>query len=193
MLRDAATRSMTTMVVSPHVVVAVGQVDVMALQRPVADSSATLRHRLLFSTPVHRWNTQERFVPIPLSVIDHVDLLVRDLEASVRFYKAALQPLGYGVVAQSETSYACGMDGADNFGINLIAPGDTPTTSAHVAFVAPDRAAVDAFHAAAIANGGTSKHPPAIHDKYHAGYYGAFVFDPGKNNIEAVFHDRDSE
>ncbi len=130
---------------------------------------------------------------VPRSVIDHVDLLVHDLEASVRFYAAALQPLGYGIVARSETSYSFGMEGADNFGINLIAPGDTPTTSAHVAFVAPSRAAVDAFHAAAIANGGTSKHPPAIHTEYHAGYYGAFVFDPGRNNIEAVFHDRAPE
>lgn len=93
-------------------------------------------------------------------------------------------------MARSETSCSFGIVGADNFGINLIAPGDTSTTSAHVAFVAPTRAAVDAFHAAAIANGGTSKLSPAVHAEYHAGYYGAFVFDPARHNIEAVFHDR---
>ena len=123
------------------------------------------------------------------SVIDHVDLLVSDLEASARFYTAALQPLGYNVVLRSDTSYAFGTAGADNFGINRFGPSDSPTAQAHVAFVAHDRSAIDAFFAAAIANGGVARHPPAIHAQYHAGYYAAFVYDPDDNNIEAVFHD----
>lgn len=123
-------------------------------------------------------------------VIDHVDLLVADLEASRRFYTAALAPLGFGMVDQSETFSGFGVSGAEDFAINLIAPGDTPTTSAHVAFVAESRDAVDAFYAAALAAGGVSKHPPARHPEYHAGYYGAFVYDPDGNNIEAVHHDR---
>jgi predicted lactoylglutathione lyase len=58
-----------------------------------------------------------------------------------------------------------------------------------VAFSAPDRAAVDAFHAAALAAGGKDNGAPGLRPEYHAGYYGAFVFDPDGNNVEAVFHD----
>ena len=123
-------------------------------------------------------------------VIDHVDLLVADLAASRRFYEAALAPLGFGIVAQSETSYGFGVEGAEDFAINLIAPGDTPTTGAHVAFVAENREAVRAFYDAAIDAGGRSKQEPALHPEYHPGYFGAFVYDPDGNNIEAVHHDR---
>lgn len=123
-------------------------------------------------------------------VIDHVDLLVADLEASRRFYEVALAPLGFREVSRTETSSSYGVAGADDFAINLIAPGDTPTTSAHVAFVAESREAVDAFYRAALAAGGRLKLPPAEHPEYHPGYYGAFVYDPDGNNIEAVFHDR---
>jgi catechol 2,3-dioxygenase-like lactoylglutathione lyase family enzyme len=123
------------------------------------------------------------------AVIDHVDLLVSDLDASLRFYQAALEPLGFGIIDQSETSFSFGVDGADDFGINLIAPGDTPTRSAHVAFVAESREAVDAFYEAAVAAGGTLKSAPSLHPEYHEGYYGAFVYDPDGNNIEAVYHD----
>ncbi len=121
-------------------------------------------------------------------VIDHVDLLVADLEASRRFYEAALAPLGFGVVDQSATSSGFGVEGAEDFAINLIAPGDPPTTSAHVAFVAEDRAAVDAFYAAALAAGGRDNGPPGLRPQYHPGYYAAFVLDPDGNNIEAVWH-----
>ena len=123
-------------------------------------------------------------------VIDHVDLLVSDLEVSRRFYEAALAPLGFGIVDRSETYYGFGVDGSEDFAINLIAEGDTPTTAAHVAFVAESREAVHAFYDAAIRAGGRSKQAPALHPEYHPGYYGAFVYDPDGNNVEAVFHDR---
>jgi catechol 2,3-dioxygenase-like lactoylglutathione lyase family enzyme len=61
-----------------------------------------------------------------------------------------------------------------------------PTT--HVAFVADDRAAVDAFHAAAIAAGGRDNGKPGLRPHYHPNYYAAFVFDPDGHNIEAVCH-----
>ena len=123
-------------------------------------------------------------------VIDHVDLLVADLAASRRFYEAALAPLGFGIVAQSETSYGFGVEGAEDFAINLIAPGDTPTTGAHVAFVAESKEAVQSLYDAAIRAGGRSKLEPALHPEYHPGYFGAFVYDPDGNNVEAVYHDR---
>jgi predicted lactoylglutathione lyase len=121
-------------------------------------------------------------------IVDHVDLLVRDLTVSQRFYEAVLAPLGFGVVAQDPTSCAFGVDGADDFGINLVGPGDVPTAAAHVAFVAGSRAAVHAFFDAAVRSGATVKHEPTLHASYHAEYYAAFVYDPDGNNIEAVYH-----
>ena len=123
-------------------------------------------------------------------VIDHVDLLVSDLEASRLFYARALAPLGYQELDRGETFSAYGVEGAADFAINLIAPGDRPTSSAHVAFVAESRVAVDAFFHAAITAGAREKQGPAEHPEYHEGYYGAFVYDLDGNNIEAVFHER---
>ena len=123
-------------------------------------------------------------------VIDHVDLLVRDLEASRLFYSHALAPLGFQELDRGETFSAYGVEGSADFAIDLIAPGDQSTASAHVAFVAESRAAVDAFFQAAIGAGGREKQAPAEHAEYHEGYYGAFVFDLDGNNVEAVFHDR---
>lgn len=91
-------------------------------------------------------------------VVDHVDLLVRDLEASRRFYQAILEPLSYGIMAESDTSVSFGVAGADDFGINHS---DTPTSQAHVAFVSPSRAAVDAFYANARAAAGRRGPPHA--------------------------------
>jgi catechol 2,3-dioxygenase-like lactoylglutathione lyase family enzyme len=120
-------------------------------------------------------------------VVDHVSLRVRDLEASRRFYEAALAPLGFGVVSAPEGGAAFGVQGADDFWILL---GDTPSTNVHVAFAARDRAAVDAFYRAALETGGRDNGAPGLRPEYHAGYYGAFVFDPDGNNVEAVHHDR---
>lgn len=126
-------------------------------------------------------------------VVDHVDLLVRDLAASRRFYEAALAPLGFGLVQEEATSCVFGVKGAEDFGINLVAPDDMPTTGAHVAFVAENREAVNAFYAAALQFGGKGKQAPSFHPEYHSGYYAAFVYDPGGNNIEAVYHDRSGD
>ena len=65
----------------------------------------------------------------------------------------------------------------------------TPVTeNVHISFGTPDRATVDAFHAAALAAGGTDNGPPGVREIYHPHYYGAFVRDPDGNNIEAVCH-----
>jgi catechol 2,3-dioxygenase-like lactoylglutathione lyase family enzyme len=62
------------------------------------------------------------------------------------------------------------------------------TRGCHLCWAAPDRAAVDAFHAAALAAGGTDNGAPGLRPHYHAHYYGAFVLDPDGNNVEAVCH-----
>ena len=66
----------------------------------------------------------------------------------------------------------------------------TPTEHLHMAFPASDRAAVDAFHRTATGAGYRDNGAPGERPEYHAGYYGAFVYDPDGNNIELVFHDR---
>ena len=58
----------------------------------------------------------------------------------------------------------------------------------HLAFHAPDRAAVDAFLAAARGVGAEVLHEARVWPEYHPGYYGAFVRDPDGNNVEAVCH-----
>jgi catechol 2,3-dioxygenase-like lactoylglutathione lyase family enzyme len=133
-------------------------------------------------------------------MIDHIGLTVRDLEASKAFYDAAFAPLGIDVVmsVSAEETGAYGHLGygprADGRDIQAGKPsfwiggGETLTGPMHVAFVAKTRAAVDAFHAAALAAGGKDNGPPGVRPHYHPNYYGAFVFDPDGRNVEAVCH-----
>jgi catechol 2,3-dioxygenase-like lactoylglutathione lyase family enzyme len=118
--------------------------------------------------------------------IDHLTVNVRDYEASKRFYLAALEPFNPRVYEIDGPACGIGPEGSEDF---WIAPGE-PGPPVHVAFAAPDRATVDAFHAAALAAGGRDNGPPGLRPQYHAGYYGAYVLDPDGNNVEAVFHDR---
>ena len=117
--------------------------------------------------------------------LDHVGLEVSDLARSKEFYAAALKPLGISVILEFE-GVACGF-GEDQKPYFWIASRAPETGAAHVAFACPDRPTVDAFHAAALAAGGTDN-GPAGKRPYHDHYYGAFVLDPDGNNIEAVCH-----
>jgi catechol 2,3-dioxygenase-like lactoylglutathione lyase family enzyme len=117
-------------------------------------------------------------------MIDHLKLHVGDVARSKAFYEAALAPLGYRIVMEP----APGLVGLGvRFPDFWLGQSDTPTV-AHVALRAEDRAAVDAFHAAALAAGGTDNGAPGLRPHYHPGYYGAFVIDPDGNNVEAVHH-----
>jgi catechol 2,3-dioxygenase-like lactoylglutathione lyase family enzyme len=112
-----------------------------------------------------------------------VKLPVRDLARSRAFYERALQPFGVRVV---ETAQGAGFTLDDH---DLWIGEEEPAAgSVHIAFAAPDRETVDAFHAAAVEAGGVDNGPPGLRPHYHAGYYAAFVLDPDGNNIEAVFH-----
>lgn len=124
-------------------------------------------------------------------MLDHITLTVADFARARAFYDTALAPLGIKVefeVAAEDTGtrgYAgYGEDGRPYFWI-----GEGPSAGGvHVAFTASSRAAVDAFHAAALAAGGRDNGRPGLRPHYHPTYYGAFVFDPDGNNIEAVCH-----
>jgi catechol 2,3-dioxygenase-like lactoylglutathione lyase family enzyme len=119
-------------------------------------------------------------------MFDHVGLRVRDFARSVRFYRAALEPLGYRLESHDEPggSAGFGKPGAPQLWLTR----SERSTSAHLALVAPDRAAVRAFHAAAVAAGGTDHGGPGLRPHYHEHYYAAFVLDPDGHNVEAVVH-----
>jgi catechol 2,3-dioxygenase-like lactoylglutathione lyase family enzyme len=118
--------------------------------------------------------------------LDHVGLDVSDYEASKSFYERALAPLGMKLMMEPVTG-VCGF--GDDFPFFWIGKrGIGPQSGTHVAFRVDDRATVDAFHAAALAAGGTDNGGPGVREIYHPHYYGAFVLDPDGNNVEAVCH-----
>ena len=114
-------------------------------------------------------------------LIDHIHLRARDFAASRTFYTAILAVLGIGIDKGGDTWFE-----VDELFVDAADP-QSPPTHVHLAFQARDPAMVRAFHAAALAAGGTDNGAPGERD-YHPGYYGAFVLDPDGNNIEAVFH-----
>jgi catechol 2,3-dioxygenase-like lactoylglutathione lyase family enzyme len=120
-------------------------------------------------------------------VIDHVSVRTSNQASSRRFYAQALAPLGYEILMEFEEGKVVGM-GIGRKPDFWFASGE-PSGPVHIAFSAPDRATVDAFHAAALAAGGEDNGAPGLRPEYHPGYYGAFVYDPDGNNVEAVFHD----
>jgi catechol 2,3-dioxygenase-like lactoylglutathione lyase family enzyme len=135
--------------------------------------------------------------PVVHDAIDHVDIRVSDVARSRSFYRAALAPLGWSTHAAEVDpaggeEIGFGRDDGTRFAIHSPTgdPGqDTVTTGAHIAFSADGPEAVQAFHAAALANGGRDIGRPGPRSVYSPGYYGAFVLDPDGNNIEAVWHD----
>src|SRR4030095_9531859 len=118
-------------------------------------------------------------------MIDHVSLEVADYARSKAFFVEALGPLGYELIAEYDGHIAgLGAKGTPHFW--LI--GGAPSGRTHIAFLSPDRATVDAFHAAALAAGGKDNGQPGLRPQYHPDYYGAVVLDPDGNNIEAGTH-----
>jgi catechol 2,3-dioxygenase-like lactoylglutathione lyase family enzyme len=115
--------------------------------------------------------------------LDHVSLRVRDLARSRAFYAAALVPLGITILFQDASAVGFGESGKPQFWLNA---GGTPSGPVHVAFIAATRADVRAFHAAALAAGGSDNGAPGLRPHYQPDYYGAFVLDPDGNNAEAV-------
>ncbi|ESQ77491.1 VOC family protein [Asticcacaulis sp. YBE204] len=112
-------------------------------------------------------------------LIDHVHLVVKDLDASKRFYKAAISAVKPDVRI-NESDRHLQID-------ELYISQGEPLSHIHLSFQAKDRDAVTAFYDAAMAAGGRDNGAPGERD-YHPGYYGAFVYDPDGNNIEATFH-----
>lgn len=119
-------------------------------------------------------------------MIDHVTLQVTDVAVSRRFYAAVLAPLGV-TEAESGEGFA-GFFGAAGGSFWLIPAERAHDRELHIAFSAPDREHVRAFHRAAVEIGTEILHEPRIFPEYHENYYGTFVRDPDGHNIEAVCH-----
>jgi catechol 2,3-dioxygenase-like lactoylglutathione lyase family enzyme len=119
-------------------------------------------------------------------MIDHVVLRVKSLERSRRFYAEALAPLGYRTVKEIPGGVVFGIGQTIEF---CVMEQEPRSSGAHVAFASPDREKVGAFHAAALKAGGRDNGAPGLRTRYHPHYYGAFVYDPDGNNVEAVCHD----
>jgi catechol 2,3-dioxygenase-like lactoylglutathione lyase family enzyme len=127
-----------------------------------------------------------------MNIVDHLGLSFADYPRARAFYEQALAPLGIALVMQVTKEETGGYEGA-GFGLDgkpsfWIGSGGRTSPRIHVAFVAADRATVDAFHKAAVAAGGTDNGAPGVRAHYHPNYYGAFVLDPEGHNIEAVCH-----
>ena len=118
-------------------------------------------------------------------LIDHIQLVVRDIEASRKFYSALFEVLELPISGE----------GDDFFWVDELFVSTADSEAAlgqltgrhHLAFQAKDRETVDAFYKAALAHGGRDNGAPGERP-YHPGYYAAFVLDPDGNNIEAVYH-----
>ena len=121
-------------------------------------------------------------------MLSHVSIGVADLERAKRFYDAALAPLGYRRVFDGQGYMAYGGEVAE-FWVTQTSPAPRAdrASGVHFCFDAPDRAAVDVFHAAALAHGGTDNGPPGPRPEYHPDYYAAFAIDPDGWRIEAHF------
>ena len=120
-------------------------------------------------------------------MLDHVSIQCADPTASAAFYDAALAPLGGKRVMEFGPVIGFGVPPMPDFWIGPLETGDGFRES-HLAFTAPDRAAVRAFFDAAVAAGAEVLHEPRVWPEYHPNYYGAFVRDPDGNNVEAVCH-----
>jgi len=128
-------------------------------------------------------------------MIDHLSSYTTDFPASKAFYNAGLGTLGYEIQAEMVASWdpefpecrmcAWGPSGRPVFWLIEVKEAIGPR---HVAFSAPNRAAVDAFYQAVLGAGGRDHGAPGVRETYHPDYYGAFVLDPDDNNVEAVCH-----
>ena len=112
-------------------------------------------------------------------LVDHIHIRVADLAQSKAFYERVLGSLGRTLTAETDFYFI-----ADEL---FVSPADGEPSRIHLAFQAPDKDAVDRFHSAALAAGGTDNGAPGPRE-YHPGYYAAYALDPDGNNIEAVFH-----
>ena len=120
-------------------------------------------------------------------MLDHLGIGCVDLAVSAAFYDAVLAPLGASRLMDYGVAIGFGVPPKPDFWLSE-ATSDAGFRESHIAFDAPDRAAVRAFFEAAVGAGAEVLHEPRVWPEYHEHYYGAFVLDLDGHNIEAVCH-----
>ncbi len=126
-------------------------------------------------------------------MLDHVSVTVSDLARATPFWDAVMAALGVPCVVREETMIGYGArnradDDAHTYLSVRVSDGAVIADNRHWCFRAPSRAAVDAFHAAALATGGRCDGLPGLRPDYHPAYYAGFLLDPYGNHVEAVCH-----
>lgn len=126
-------------------------------------------------------------------MLDHISFGVSDLARSIAFYDAVLAPLGYVRVWSRGSAAGYGPAGGDDGFAIKLEPADHITSSprTHLAFAAPSRPSVIAFHAAGMAHGAVDEGPAGLCPEYGDGYFVAFLRDPDGYRLEAVRHEKD--
>ena len=126
-------------------------------------------------------------------LFNHVQIKVKDLEISRKFYDAVMESLGYGTVLDIENIVVgYGTSVHDMFEIRQTDDEAPLSTSVHISFNAPDKQSVDNFYHTALESGASCNGKPGFRPEYENGYYAAFIIDPDGHNIEAVFSDKSS-
>ena len=121
-------------------------------------------------------------------MFDHVKFGVSDYAASKAFFLKALEPLGLTAGAEGSPTYGIELHTKARSSLCLFQTDEKPA-HLHLAFVAENRAQVDAFYRAALEAGGMDNGAPGLRPQYHANYYAAFVIGPDGHNIEVVCHE----
>lgn len=124
-------------------------------------------------------------------MIDHISFGVSDLGQSIALYDAIFSPLGYVRVWTAKDAAGYGYpDRDDSFAVKQDSAGYAASSPlSHVAFAAPTRESIVAFHAAGIAHGAVDEGAPGLCPEYGAGYFAAFLRDSDGHRIEAVLHE----
>ncbi|MEZ5371251.1 MAG: VOC family protein [Microthrixaceae bacterium] len=121
-------------------------------------------------------------------MLDHLSIQCTDVAASAAFYDAVLSTIGgERILEYPGPTIGYGVPPMPDFWIGPATTGNG-FREAHIAFSAPDRAAVDRFFEAGVSAGAEPLHEPRVWPEYHPNYYGAFIRDPSGNNVEAVCH-----
>jgi catechol 2,3-dioxygenase-like lactoylglutathione lyase family enzyme len=125
-------------------------------------------------------------------MLSHVTLGTADWPKARPFWIAIMEVLGHPILFERESGIAFGLPTGTKTFVGPAYDGNPPSpgNGVHMAYLAPDRATVDAFYVAALAHGGTDEGPPGLRPHYHPNYYGAYVRDPDGNKLQAVCHSR---
>lgn len=123
-------------------------------------------------------------------MFSHVTLGCDDFPRARSFWIAVMEVLGHPILFEHERGIAFGLPSGSKTFVGPAFDGRpaAPGNGIHVAYIVASREMVDAFHAAALANGGSDEGAPGLRPHYHPNYYGAYVRDPDGNKLQAVCH-----